>query len=325
MPPYKLEDMVTKRGYIVLDRDLSVKQALAHWKKVARAKRTSYVIFVVDGTGQYKGVVELKNLFLEPKDAKLGEIMIEDFVHVRSKASVSEALSLAVEQEVSELPVVGERGQLVGVVKTEKLVDTLDWMNAHNVYRLAGILKTHEDGDFSLRHILQSVGSRIVWLLFSVIVGVFVAGGIIKQFETAIVTVPAVTFFIPVLMGFGGNIGTQTSTIFVRTLAKKEASVSRRLLRLLVSDLLVGLILGVLLGGVTAGSAMLLFTNRQLALVLFISMVSISLFAILIGFLIPYASYRCKWDPAIVSAPMVTTVKDLVALLIYFTTLKLLM
>ncbi len=152
---------------------------------------------------------------------------------------------------------------------------------------------------------------------------VFVAGIVIKNFEAVIIALPAVTFFIPVLMGFGGNVGSQTSTVFVRHLAQKDPSVMRRLAGLLLLDLGAGAVIGLVLGFITAASAMLLFADIALAEALFVSMFVTAVLAVLIGFLIPFVSERLGFDPAIVSGPLVTAIKDILALIIYFAVISL--
>jgi len=325
VPHSRLETFVTKKGFILLNGGITVKEALAHWKKVAKPTPVSHVVYVVDDSNRLVGAVELKDLLLDEPDKKLSSVMRADFPSIRLKAPISQAVSLAVEKEITEMAVVDDNGELVGMVFTDRLLDALNWMNTQNVYRLAGILRAREKVDLRLPSLVRGMYDRMVWLLFSVIVGVFVAGGILKHFETAIITVPAVTFFIPVLMGFGGNIGTQTSTVFVRMLSNKEAGVGRRLLKLLTADLITGGLLGIVLGLVTAVSSLLFFTDFRLALVLFISMMMISVVAILVGFMIPYLSHKKGWDPAIVSAPVVTSIKDVLALLIYFLFIRLLL
>ena len=313
----KLIDLVRKRGYIALEKDLSLKEALGNWKKAAGPAKISHTIYVVDG-GTLVGVIELRELLLGDEEKNLEAVMNSEFPRVGDKQSISKALSVAVEKEITEVPVVDKDGSMVGVVSVERLVDALNWINTKNIYNLAGILRAREDVELNPLSILRAVKDRLIWLLFAVLAGVFLAGGIIKRFEAAIVTVPAVTFFIPVLMGFGGNIGTQTSTIFVRLLSKKDPSTMRRLLKLFILDLITGAILGIVLGGITAVSASLLFTDPQLGTVLFMSMFVIAIVAVVVGFLIPFASDRFNLDPAIVSAPMVTAIKDILALVIYF-------
>ncbi|MBR9681075.1 MAG: magnesium transporter [Candidatus Altiarchaeota archaeon] len=317
----KLVDLMEKRGYIVLDQDLPVGEALKTWKRAAKPAKISHVVYLVDSERSFIGSVELRELILSDKETKLKNLFPKR-TRVLEKQSISQALSVAVEEEISEIPVIDKHGHFIGIVPTEKMVDSLNWQNAKNLYNLAGILSTHDSVDLSLKAIFRNVWSRLTWLSFSVLVGVFLAGGIIKKFETAVITIPAVTFFIPVLMGFGGNIGTQTSTIFVRLLGKKDPAINRKLYALFLQDLMTGLILGLILGLTTALSAMFLFTDTRLAIVLFISMMSISVLASIVGFAIPYFSDKLNLDPAIVSAPVVTTIKDILALLIYFSAIS---
>lgn len=324
MPKTKLADLVEKKGFIVTDQDVSVGEALKKWKKMALPAKISHAVYVIDSEDRLVGIAELRELLLGEPGAALKEIMNMEFQKVEEKQSVSQALSVAVNSEVTDVPVVDKENRLVGVVSVEKLVDSLNWINTKNIYNLAGILRAQEEVDLRLSSIFRAVWGRLVWLLFSVLVGVFIAGGIIKEFEAAIVTVPAVTFFIPVLMGFGGNMGTQTSTIFVRLLAKKDPAVTRQLKKLFMADLITGVLLGFILGGITAASAMFLFTDFDLGVALLISMFFISILSVVVGFLIPYACSKLNLDPAIVSAPMVTTIKDILALLVYFTVLQML-
>ncbi|MBR9679525.1 MAG: magnesium transporter [Candidatus Altiarchaeota archaeon] len=325
MTKTKLRDLVRKRGFIVLDSSLTAKQALIEWKKAARPAKISHNVYVIDQEKRLVGLVELRELLLEQKGKTLEQMMNTNFTSIQEKQSVSNALSISVEQEKIEMPVIDANKKLVGIISTERLVDTLSWRDSKNVHHLVDNLKSLEDFEINLKSVWKSVKGRIIWLLSSVLVGVFIAGGIIKHFEAAIIIVPAVTFFIPVLMGFGGNIGAQTTTLFVRLSALDDSKAKRKLWKMLWAEILTGLVLGVLMGAVAAVSSNLLFADTNLSMVLFVSMVLISLFSIIIGLFIPYACNKLGLDSALVSMPVSSTIKDVFALLIYFGVIGLLL
>ncbi|MBN1160004.1 MAG: magnesium transporter, partial [Candidatus Diapherotrites archaeon] len=307
-----------KKGFIVLDEEMTLKDALAEWKKLAHPAKLSYVIYVTSKSDGLVGILDLKELLLDVPEKKLKDVMKKDFVFVHEKHTISHAVGVAVEKEISEMPVLDKDNKLIGVIFTDKLIDAIEWVNTRSTYNLAGILRKMEAVDFNIMTIFMMVKSRVIWLLFAVLIGIFLSANIIKSFEVMIISLPAITFFLPVLMGFGGNIGTQTSTIFVRYLARKDPAIMRSLPKLFIMDLLVGLIMGLFLGALSAILAIVLFAEFKLALVLFITMVFVSVFAIFVGFVIPYASNFFNFDPALVSGPLVTAIKDVTALLIYF-------
>ena len=316
--PKRITSLMTS-GYITMDEDSTVKEALKEWKKLTNPSKVSHIIYILDNSKKLVGIVDLREIFLQAPSKKLKKLMKKRCYFVNEKSTLVNAVSVVVEHKISEVPVVDKDKKLLGVVLSEDILNNLKWDKNHNINRVVNIIKSDEKIEINFKHIFKIIKERVGWLIVCVFAGVFLAGGVIKNYEAAIVTVPALAVFIPVLMATGGNIGAQTSTIFARTFSMDEPKYKERVIRLLFLDMITGLILGIVLGATIAGSSYIMFPgDLYLAFVLFVSTVLISIVAVFLGFAIPFLSSLIDIDPAITSGPLVTTIKDVLALLIYF-------
>jgi magnesium transporter len=309
-------DLLEKK-YVAVKENLTVKEALDKWKQLVYPAKITHVIYVIDSKGRFVGTVNLRNLFLTPPETKLEKI-IEKAVSAEIGSSLLDVASIIIENKLSAIPIINGDGKLLGIITADSVLDAIHLEKWRSIYKLAGILESKTKVHVDLKSIVGMVKGRLPWLVICVILGIFLSGGVIKSYEHTIIAVPLLTVFIPVVMDSGGSISVQTSTIFVRALATKEIRSFRTIVRLFLLDLSTGVILGASLGFFMAMLVTLWIGDTALALTLFVTMVLIAITAIIVGFLTPFLSYSFEMDPAVTSGPLVTLIKDVTALLIYF-------
>lgn len=307
--------MISK--YIVLLEDLAVEEGVGEWRERVSDARVAYNIYVVDSRGRLKGVLTLRELLAADPKSLIKNVMRKDFAYAHIDDTAERVASIAIRNHVCAVPILDRDHKLLGIVSADDILNAVRMESNRCVYRLAGILGLEPKlGD--LRNILTMVKARIPWLIITLIIGVFVSGGIIKMFEDTLSALPVIAVFIPVLMASGGNVSIQSSTLLVRTLAVERISTRSRAFRLLAADLGVGGVIGLILGACIFTLSLWWLGDPRLATTLFLSTFTICIVATGIGFVIPYLSHIAKIDPALTSGPIVTLIKDVASLLIYF-------
>ena len=289
----------------------------------------------MDDGGKLVGVASLREMLSADGDAPMSEIMQTELVTFSPEADAEQVAADVADLHFPAVPVVNDDGVLVGIVRSETLLDVVEEESSEDMLRMQGMnlpkigkadftdIETRRSTimlDSSLRSILRI---RVPWLIVA-LAGGFLAGGVIGVYEDELETVVILAFFIPVVMDMGGNVGTQSSTIFIRGVVLghiDKANVARRITK----ETVVGAVIGVMVGTVAAAVAYLWLSVLradpaafEVALVVFGAMVGTSTVAALVGFMIPWLVYLVGQDPAAASNPIVTTIKDVSGLLIYF-------
>ncbi len=331
-------DEVMTDEYVSVDVDTSVADAVDEFQRYSPEdpETTSvYYVYVVDDDGVLKGVASLRELLKADDSQSISEVMATDPVAFHDSSDAERVATEVADLHYPAVPVVDEDGVLVGIVRSDVLVDVVEQESSEDMLRMQGMRVPDLEGedlqkeeeqrsrlmlDASIRDIL---GIRVPWLIVA-LAGGFLAGGVIGVYEETLEAVVILAFFIPVVMDMGGNVGTQSSTIFIRGVVLghiDRANVVKRIMK----ESIVGLIIGVIVGAVAAGVAYLWLTMLradpaaiEVALVVFGAMVGTSTVAALVGFVIPWLVYMGGQDPAAASNPIVTTIKDVSGLLIYF-------
>ncbi|RQD81864.1 magnesium transporter, partial [Methanosalsum natronophilum] len=247
-------------------------------------------------------------------------IMKKDVTFLHEEEDIEVAARKMSDVAYRALPVVGTNNNLVGIIRSEEMLDVVEEEASEDIFKSAGMV--FSDAEVSRSYaILESspldiLRIRIPWLLFA-LMGGLLAGVVIEGYEESLQAVIALAFFLPVIMDMGGNVGTQASTIFVRGLAVGHID-DKNAIKHFISEGQVGLMIGFLVGVIGALIAYLWQGVFELALVIFLTLLSVCLLASIIGFVIPWIVNKVGYDPAAVSDPMITTVKDVSGLIIYF-------
>jgi magnesium transporter len=295
-----------------LRTDQTVTQAMQHLRAMAEKKETIYYNYVIDSDGRLLGIVSLRDLVLASPDAMLEDVMNRDVIRVDVADSVDEVGRKIREYDLLALPVVDDRGRLAGIVTVDDVLDAAEAETTEDFNKLGATglgRASYRDASPLLLY-----RRRIVWLLVLVFVNIFSGAGI-AVFENTIAVVPALVIFLPLLIGSGGNAGSQSATLMVRALATGEADI-RDWVRLLLKEILVALGLGLTMAaGVGLVSSVM---APQVLWAVVPSMVLLVMVGSLIGLLLPFVLTKLNMDPATASGPLITSLADISGVLIYF-------
>jgi len=318
-------------GYVAVAPGTTVADATNRFQEFAPdepSRTTIYYTYVVDEEDRLLGVASLREMLAAADGDPMSSIMTEEVVSFDEDADAEQAAMDVADLHYPAVPVVDDEGRLVGIVRSERLVDVMEAESSEDMLRMQGmnlpeltaddLTGVEEERsrimlDASIRDILSI---RVPWLVVA-LAGGFLAGGVIGVYEDTLEAVVILAFFIPVVMDMGGNVGTQSSTIFIRGVVLGHIDRSNVLCRI-TKETLVGALIGIMVGTIAAVVAFLWLGRLDIAYVVFGAMVGTSVVAALVGFVIPWLVYLIGQDPAAASNPIVTTIKDVSGLLIYF-------
>jgi magnesium transporter len=300
--------------YVDLKSFFTVTEALKRIRRVGLDKETIYYCFVTDEQRRLLGIVSLRQLVLADPEAKVGDLMEQDVVFAATDEDQEEVAHKIQEYDLLALPVVDREKRLVGIVTHDDVLDILQEEATEDIYRL-GAVEVPEQSYFRAR-VVSVASNRMGWLLLLLLTNT-ITGNIIIHYSGLLQSVIALAAFVPLLTGSGGNIGSQTSTIFVRGLALREIT-PKNAVGLILREVGVGLLLGSLLGTLVIFWAYWLQGNWWVAMAVGISLVLISTLATFFGAIWPLFFRKMGLDPALVSAPFISTVVDVLGALTYF-------
>jgi magnesium transporter len=300
--------------YIDLKSFITVAQALEKIRRVGLDKETIYYCYVTDEQRRLIGAVSLRQLVLADPETKVADLMEQDLIYAHTDEDQEEVAHKIQKYDLLALPVVDREDRLVGIVTHDDVIDIIQDEVTEDIYRL-GAVQVPEQNYFKSR-ILAVSSHRLGWLLFLLVANT-ITGNIIMHYSNLLESVIVLAAFVPLLTGSGGNIGSQTSTVFVRGIALKEIT-AKNALRLIIREVWVGLLLGALLGSIVIVWAYWLQGNWMVALAVGLSLWLISTLATFFGSIWPLVFQRIGLDPAMVSAPFISTVVDVLGALTYF-------
>jgi magnesium transporter len=302
---------------VALPQELTVEQALRTVREKGADAETVYTLPVVDAGRRLTGIVELRELVLNPPDMMVADLVVTEPATAYATDPAEGAARLMVETNDMNLPVVDSEGRLVGLLTIDDAVEVIEAADTEDFARQAGTAPW--EGHYMAASVWQLARYRALWLSLLLIAATLTVG-VTRAFEATLEQVAALALFIPMLIGAGGNAGAQAATACVRALAVGEVRGSD-LLKVIWREFRVGLVLGGLLAllGLVVGT---LFVGAEIAVVVGITLVLICGWAATIGGTMPLLAKRLRIDPAVVSAPMVTTFVDATGLIIYFLTAK---
>jgi len=307
--------------YVSLRRDMTAAEALEKIRRQAREKETIYTLFVTDGTKRLEGVLTLQALIMAEPGAKIEGIMSKKAIRVSTDADQEEVARTLQELDLLAIPVVDKEDRLVGIVTIDDAVDILEEEATEDIFDHAGLadITGSESGrsDALINGTLWRIWRvRLPFLLITLAAG-FLAGLIIDGFQEALEAIAAVAVFIPLIMDMGGNVGTQSSTVFVRGVVLGHIDVGRFLGHLL-KEVGIGFSMGALIGAAAGAIAAVWQGMPMLGLAVGLALVVTMTLAALLGFVVPYVLIKFNVDQAAGSAPIITSIKDVAGLIIYF-------
>jgi magnesium transporter len=302
--------------FVDLHSDMTVTQALERVRQLAINRETVYQCYVMDRRRYLIGIVSLKDLVIADPNAKVSDIMKPDPPFVSTHTDREEVAKELREHNLLAIPVVDAEQRLVGTITHDDVADIMEREATEDIYHFGAVSGT-ERGYFASR-IFDVVRHRGVWLLLLILVNT-ITGTIIARNEALLTgELLILAAFIPLLIGTGGNVGAQSATVVIRGLATGEVK-PRRAAAVVLREVGIGALLGVALGAIALGWAYVLGGNHlRVAIIVSTTLIAISVMATLAGGALPFVFRRLKIDPALVSAPFITTILDISGVAVYF-------
>lgn len=302
--------------YVDLKKKMTVKEALGHIKKTGIDKETINTCYVMDKNRRLEGVISIRQLILNEDDTIIKDIMDENVIYVHTLEDQEYVADTFRKYDFTSMPVVDNENRLVGIITIDDIVDIIEQENTEDFQKMAAMAPSEEEylktGIFSLaKH-------RILWLLVLMISATF-TGNIIRRFEDVLQSVVVLAAFIPMLMDTGGNAGSQSSTLIIRGLALGEIE-AKDVMKVVWKELRVSIVVGVALSVVNFGRIYFLEkTDLFVSIAISFSIFFTVVIAKVVGGVLPIIAKKLKLDPAIMAGPLITTIVDALALIIYFT------
>jgi magnesium transporter len=316
-PPDSAGGIMTP-GFVAISPNLRASQAIAALQRVSEEVETMYYVYVVDDQEHLLGVLSLHRLVLTRPHTPVRELMVTDPVRIEASADREAAARLLVDRDLLALPVVDAGNRLLGIITQDDVADVLEEEATEDIERLGG----SQPLDVPYRYAGMSllVRRRILWLLLLFAAEAY-TGTVMRHFEDELAQVVALSFFIPLLIGTGGNIGSQVTTTLVRAIAIGEVTL-RDVRWVLAKELAVGLVLGSVMAVVAYGRSQLLHVGHDVGFVISLTILAICVWSAAVAAILPLIINRLRIDPAVVSAPLITTLVDGTGLVIYFSIAK---
>ena len=325
------EDVIASymtNNYIKVLKDSTIKQAMKTVVEEASTNDNFTIIYVVNEDDTLYGTIELKDLIKARATDSLEDIIKKSYPSILDMTSLNDALILVKDYEIDSIPIVNEKNVLLGVVTTNDLIEVIDDELSDDYAKLAGLTSEEELEESTFK----SVKKRIPWLCALLVLGLIISL-VMGLFESAIVAVPAIVFFQSMILGMGGNVGTQSLAVTIRAISDEEIS-KKEVRRLVFKEIRIAFFNGILIGimSFVVVSAYLMMTHTVIdpsigynifdifktSGVVSISLLISMVISGLIGTLIPIILQKCKIDPAVASGPFITSINDIMAIVVYY-------
>ena len=315
---------IMTKDYIAVKKDISVYQAIEEVRIQASEAETVYYVYVVDQEERLVGVLSLRELIITKSNKIIEEIMQEQVIKVNVGTDQEEVAKMVAKYNLIAIPVVDDYDIIKGIITVDDIIDVIESEATEDIYKFAGT----NEGEYKMedsfpKRIWASVSSRLPWLVVTVFGGILSAK-IIGGFESTLNSNTAIAYFIPLLAGMGGNVGTQSSTLTVRGLATGQID-SKEVLKIVLHEFSVGFSVGLVCSLMVAVLTFVLQGEMLLSLIIGVSMWANMITAATIGTLVPLIFKRVGVDPAVASAPFISTTIDITGISIYFTLTTILM
>lgn len=302
--------------YISLRRDMTVEEALTHIKDEGMGRETVYTCYVKDTERKLVGIISLRNLVTSEGHTQLKDLMHEeDIIHVSVLDDQEYVSDLFKKYGFLAVPVVDNEDRLVGIITVDDILDVIDEETTEDFHKMVGVAaSTEEYLDMS---VWKHVKNRLPWL-FILMLSYVITGGIISSFEDVLSKVIVLVTYLPMLMGTGGNSGSQSATLVIRGLALGNVS-SRDTLKVLWKELRVSFLIGLVLSALNFARIYWLDKESILvALTVCWAMLFIVVAAKTIGSMLPMGAKKIGIDPALMASPMIASLTDMVSVVAYF-------
>lgn len=300
--------------FVDLKESMTVEEALARIRSIGLDSETIYNCYVLDKNRILLGIVNIKGILISKPGTLIKDLMATNIISVNTMEDQEDATKLFDKYDYFALPVVDNENRLVGIITVDDAINVIQDEVAEDFEKMAAMSPT-EDGYFGTS-VFKHSKNRILWLLILMLSSA-ISGGIITHYQEAFAAIPLLVSFIPMIMGTGGNCGSQSSTLIIRGLATDEIKL-KDVFKALWKEFRVALVVGIVLAIVNGLRIVIQYQDLQLAVVIGITLIATVILAKALGCLLPLLAKRLKLDPAIMAAPLITTLVDIFSILIYF-------
>ena len=298
-----------------LRQTMTVAEAIAHIRRTGADSESIYTCYVTDASRKLEGVVSIRELLLAGDDQRVADLMEADVITAETTEDQEEAVARMMKYDFISLPVVDKEQRLVGIVTVDDVMDVMEEEATEDFEKMAAMAPSEKP--YLKTSVFALAKHRIMWLLVLMISGM-ITGGILGRYEAAFATMPLLVTFIPMLTDTGGNAGSQSSTLVIRGMAVGEIEL-RDFVKVFWKELRVSLLVGVVLSAVNFVRLIITYPgNEMIALTVALALLVTVLLAKTVGGVLPMAAKLCHADPAIMAAPLITTIVDAISLVVYF-------
>ena len=300
--------------FIDLKEDMTIEQALDRIRQIGTDSETIYTCYVLEKNRKLQGIISIKELLLAKEDTLIADNMETNIISVNTLEDQEEVAKKFDKYDLYALPVVDNENRLVGIVTVDDAINVLQDEAEEDFEKMAAMAPTEES--YFETSVFKHAKNRIVWLLILMLSSA-ITGTIITNYENAFAAVPLLVAFLPMLMDTGGNCGSQSSTLIIRGLATDELEV-KDVFGILWKEIRIAVIVGVSLAAINGLRIFAQYKNIQLACTVGLSITTTVILSKSIGCLLPLLAKKLKLDPAIMAAPLITTIVDILSVLVYF-------
>ncbi len=300
--------------FIDLKENMTVKDAFEFIKRKGLKKETVYNCYVLTIDRKLLGVIDIKELLIADRTELVKDIMDTNVVKAYTLEDQEEIIKMFDKYDCVALPIVDQEDRLVGIITIDDAIDVLQEETMEDFEKMAAIAPSEDT--YLKTGVFTHAKNRIVWLLI-LMVSSMITGAIIENFESAISSLPILVSFIPMIMGTGGNSGSQSSTLTIRGLAVDEIS-TRDVLKVMWKELRVAFIVGLALAFVNSVRILIQFKDPKIAVTVSATVMFTVILAKQLGGILPIIAKKLKLDPALMASPLLTTVVDTVSVLLFF-------
>jgi magnesium transporter len=310
--PPETAGRIMNNRYVWIPKHYTIREAVDKLKHFAELAEYLNYLYVKDEQNKLVGVVSYKDLLLGNLHDKIEDVMYSRVVKADVLTDQEEVAKLIVRYDFVSLPVVEKDNTLVGIITVDDIIDVVIQEANEDIEKLSASGKAI---DFNTKPFVAAY-RRLPWLILLLFIGL-ISGGIISGFEETLETVVALAFFMPMIAGMTGNTGTQSLAVVVRGLVSQDLDI-KQTIKLILRELWVGIIIGIVCSILIMIIAYVWRDNFTLGLVVGSSLLLTLIIGTLAGTIIPLVLYKLNIDPAVASGPLITTINDILSLLIYF-------
>ena len=294
--------------------NMTMEEAFENLRKVGADKANIYTGYVLTASRKILGKIDVKDMILADKDQSLKDIMDDNIITVNTLEDQEEVVKKIQKYDLIDLPVVDNENRLVGIITVDDAIDVMQEEAEEDFEKMAAMSHS-EDGYFKTT-VFEHAKNRMLWLLLLMISSA-VTGAIITKYEMAFEALPILVSFIPMIMGTGGNCGSQASTLIIRGLATDEVRM-RDIGKVIWKELRISVLVGIILAIVNGIRIMIQYKDMNLAIIVGITLIITAIMSKLIGGILPIIAKKFKLDPAIMASPIITTIVDCCSVFAFF-------